>query len=420
MSLWINIAGMLLLLIIAVLFSNNKKAISLKTTLSAFCLQLLIGAAVLYFPEGYKVLYSISQSVSKVIACANDGIDFLFGPLSSVKMFDVFGNLGFVFAFKVLPVIIFLSSLISVLYHLGIMQWVIKSLGAVLSLVLGTSKPESISAAANIFVGHTEAPLLVRPFLSRMTESELFAVMCGGLASVAGAAIAGYYAMGIKLEYLIAASFMSAPGGLLFAKIIIPETQKPIENLANLEDVDNEKAVNLIDAAAAGAASGLKVAVTIGAMLLAFIGLIALVNTSIEAIGSIFGVQGLTIESILGWVFSPLTYLLGMSWSEAHIAGSLIGQKLVLNEFVAYSKFAQHLYDGSIVLSAKSQIIISFALCGFANLSSVAVLLGGLGSLAPKRKHDIARLGMRAVLAGTLSNLMSATIAGLFFSLGGF
>lgn len=412
-----SLVGIVVLLTLAVLLSDNRKAINLRTVGGAFAIQFLLGAFVLYVPVGRDVLYGMSQGVANVIGYGNDGINFLFGGLTSDKMFEVFGGGGFVFALRVLPVIVFFSALISVLYYLGVMQIVINALGGGLQKALGTSRAESMSATANIFVGQTEAPLVIRPFVPKMTQSELFAVMCGGLASVAGGVLAGYASMGVPLEYLIAASFMAAPGGLLFAKIIKPETEEPIEQLAGDTDAD-EKPANVIDAAAAGASSGMQLALNVGAMLLAFIGLIALINGLLGGVGGWFGMPELTLELILGYVFSPLAFLIGVPWEEATVAGSFIGQKLIVNEFVAYLNFAPYLGEAAeVVLSEKTKAIISFALCGFANLSSVAILLGGLGGLAPSRRHDIARFGMKAVAAGTLSNLMSATIAGLFLSL---
>lgn len=423
-----SLVGMVVLLLIAVLLSDNRKAINLRTVGGAFAIQFLLGAFVLYVPVGRDVLYGMSQTVANVIGYGNDGINFLFGGLTSNKMFELFGGGGFVFALRVLPVIVFFSALISVLYYIGVMQVVINVLGGGLRKILGTSHAESMSATANIFVGQTEAPLVIRPFVPKMTQSELFAVMCGGLASVAGGVLAGYAQMGVPLEYLIAASFMAAPGGLLFAKIIKPETEQPIEQIAgNDEDESEEKPANIIDAAAAGASSGMQLALNVGAMLLAFIGLIALVNGMLGGIGGWFGMPQLTLELILGYVFSPLAFLIGVPWGEAQVAGSFIGQKIVVNEFVAYLNFAPYLKDvadgGMVVaqtgaeMSDKTKAIISFALCGFANLSSVAILLGGLGGLAPTRRAEIARFGMKAVAAGTLSNLMSATIAGLFITL---
>ncbi|MCL4123619.1 UNVERIFIED_CONTAM: hypothetical protein GTU68_016196 [Idotea baltica] len=293
------------------------------------------------------------------------------------------------------------------------MQIVIKVLGGGLQKALGTSRAESMSAAANIFVGQTEAPLVVRPFVPKMTNSELFAVMCGGLASVAGGVLAGYASMGVPLEYLVAASFMAAPGGLLFAKIIKPETDTPDDNIADEMDGGDDKPANVIDAAAGGASVGLQLALNVGAMLLAFIGLIALINGILGGIGGWFGMEHLTLELLLGWIFAPLAFIIGVPWEEATIAGSFIGQKTVVNEFVAYLNFVPYIGQ---VMSVKTQAIISFALCGFANLSSIAILLGGLGGIAPNRRHDIARMGVKAVVAGTLSNLMAATIAGFFLS----
>ncbi len=422
-----SLVGIVALLAFAVLLSDNRKAINLRTVGGAFAIQFLLGAFILYVPVGRDVLLGASEAVANVINYGNTGIEFLFGGLVSGKMFELFGGGGFIFALRVLPVIVFFASLTAVLYYLGIMQVVINFLGGALQKALGTSRAESLSATANIFVGQTEAPLVVRPFIPKMTQSELFAVMCGGLASVAGGVLAGYASMGVPLEYLIAASFMAAPGGLLFAKIMKPETETPVDQFDALEQKGDDKPANVIDAAAAGAATGMQLALNVGAMLLAFIGLIALINGILGGVGGWFGMPEITLELILGYVFAPVAFLIGVPWEEATVAGSFLGQKLVVNEFVAYLNFAPYLKDvadgGMLVaqtgveMSEKTKAIISFALCGFANLSSVAILLGGLGSLAPERRHDIAKMGMKAVAAGTLSNLMSATIAGLFLSL---
>ncbi|EEQ09713.1 hypothetical protein ymoll0001_6480 [Yersinia mollaretii ATCC 43969] len=420
-----SLVGMAVLILIAVLLSSNFRAINIRTVVGAFILQVGIGALVLYVPIGRSILGGMSAGVANVIAYGNDGISFMFGGLVSDKMFEVFGGGGFVFALRVLPVIVFFSSLIAVLYYLGIMQIVIKVLGGGLQKLLGTSRTESLSATANIFVGQTEAPLVVRPYIATMTQSELFAVMCGGLASVAGSVLAGYAQMGVPLEYLIAASFMAAPGGLLFAKLMVPETEKTHDTVdATTLIAEDERPANVIDAAASGAASGMQLALNVGAMLLAFIALIALLNGILGGIGGWFDYPQLSLELILGWVFSPIAYLIGIPWSEAMVAGSFIGQKIIVNEFVAFMNFGQYLQAEELVKAAGLQVlsdhtkaIISFALCGFANLSSVAILLGGLGSMAPNRRHDIARFGLKAVAAGTLSNLMSATIAGFFLAL---
>lgn len=419
MTIVMSLVGMATLILIAILFSYNWRAIRLRTVVGAFAIQAGIGAFVLYVPFGQAVLQAISGGVSQVVMYANDGIDFLFGGLADID------EVGFVFATRVLPVIIFFSSLIAVLYYLGIMQWIIRLLGGALQKALGTSRTESMSATANIFVGQTEAPLVVRPFIARMTPSQLFAVMCGGLASVAGSVLAGYAALGIPMEYLVAASFMAAPGGLLFAKLILPETETPDDDISEAKEriEEEDHPTNVLDAAASGATAGLRLAANVGAMLLAFIGLIALINGILGGIGGWFGMDGLSLEFLLGWLFAPLAFLLGIPWQEATLAGSFIGQKLVVNEFVAYINLAPYIDGEQMVaatgeaMSAHTVAVLSFALCGFANLSSIAILLGGLGSIAPSRRHDIARFGVKAVLAGTLSNLMSASIAGFFIAL---
>ena len=407
-----GLLGIAALLFIAFLFSKNRKSINLRTVGFAFLLQVLLGAFVLYIPFGKDVLESVSGGVQQVIDSAKAGISFLFGGLGTDAMFD--NGVGFVFAIRVLPVIIFFSSLIAVLYYLGVMQWVIKIIGGGLQKLLQTSKPESLSATANIFVGQTEAPLVIRPYIAKMSQSELFAIMVGGLASVAGSILAGYVSLGVDLKYLIAASFMAAPGGLLMAKMIVPETEFDKVKQAELEpDEDENKPVNVIDAAAGGAASGLKLAVNVGAMLLAFVALIALLNIIVGGVAGFFGFEGITIQWALGYIFAPLAFIIGVPADEMLQAGSFIGQKVVINEFVAYIDFVQ-IKDS---LSTQTQAIITFALCGFANLSSIAILLGGIGSMAPSRRHDIAKLGMRAMIAATLANLMSAAIAGFFLSL---
>ena len=425
MQLIMSLLGMVVLIFIAIIFSSNRRAIKFRTVFGAFIIQMTMGAFVLYVPAGRRTLETVSDAVSNVIGYGQVGMDFIFGGLVSNKMFELFGGSGFIFALRVLPVIVFFSSLIAVLYYLGIMQFFIKILGGLLQWILGTSRTESLSATANIFVGHTEAPLVVRPYIATMTNSELFAVMCGGLASVAGSVLAGYAQMGVPMEYLIAASFMAAPGGLLFAKLMVPETEKT-HDAVNMVSVASgeERPVNIIDAAAAGASSGMQLALNVGAMLLAFVALIALLNGILAVVGGWIYIPGLSLELILGWIFAPIAYLIGIPWHEATIAGSFIGQKLVVNEFVAYMHFGEYLKPDSEVIVAGKQVlsehtkaIISFALCGFANLASVAILLGGLGGIAPNRRKDVARLGLKAVLAGSLSNLMSATIAGFFLSL---
>ncbi|SEM13067.1 concentrative nucleoside transporter, CNT family [Mesobacillus persicus] len=399
-----GLLGIITVLAIAFLLSSNRKAIKPRTILGGLAIQFIFAFVVLKWETGRYALGQVSQGVQNVIDYANEGVNFLFGGIFQAE------NIGMVFAFQVLPVVIFFSSLISVLYYLGIMQWVIKILGGALSKLLGTSKAESLSAAANIFVGQTEAPLVIKPFIKILTKSELFAVMVGGLASVAGSVLIGYSLLGVPLEYLLAASFMAAPAGLVLAKMIVPETEEP-QNTANLEIEDDKEAANVIDAAANGASVGLQLALNIGAMLLAFIALIALINGILGGITGLFGIEGVTLESILGYIFAPLAFAVGVPWNEAVKAGAFIGQKLVLNEFVAYASFAPQIPE----LSAKTVAVVSFALCGFANVSSLGILLGGLGNLAPERRGDIARMGVRAVIAGMLASLLSAAMAGMLF-----
>ena len=407
-----SVLGIVVLLVIAVLFSNNRKAINLRTVLGALAIQIGFAALILYVPYGRDALQATANGVSNVIAYGNEGINFVFGGLADPS------NVGFIFAVKVLPIIVFFSGLISVLYYLGIMQVVIKVIGGALQAALGTSKAESMSAAANIFVGQTEAPLVVRPYIRNMTQSELFAIMAGGTASIAGSVMAGYAEMGVPLTYLIAASFMAAPAGLLFAKILFPQTEQFTDKQPDADD--SEKPTNVLEAMAGGASAGMQLALNVGAMLIAFVGLIALINGILGGVGGWFGYGDLTLQSIFGWVFKPLAYLIGVSWEESAVAGQMIGLKLAVNEFVGYLEFAKYLQpDTAVVLSEKTKAIITFALCGFANFSSIAILIGGIGGMAPNRRGDVARLGLKAVVAGTLANLMSATIAGLFIELSG-
>ncbi|ABV87040.1 NupC/NupG family nucleoside CNT transporter [Shewanella pealeana] len=411
--------GMLVLLGIGFACSVSRRSIKLRTVGAALGLQVLIGAFVLYVPVGRQALESMSHGVHVVLDSGKAGIRFLFGNLVN---FSVEG-IGFVFALNVLPLVVFFSALIAVLYYLGIMQFIIRIIGGGMAKLLGTSQPESMSAVSNIFVGQSEAPLVIKPYMAKMSDSEFFAVMCGGMASVSGTVLAGYAMMGVDMEYLLAASFMAAPGGVLFAKLILPETSTPTYTMDSKIQFDEKPPVNVLAAAGEGAASGLKLAAAIGAMLIAMIGLVTLVNNLLGGFGDMVGLQ-LSLEGILGWIFAPLAFLLGVPAADMAIAGSMIGKKLIVNEFVAYSDLAPYLKDstevtaaGLQVLQEKSKVIISFALCGFANLASMGILIGGLGTLCPSRTDFIAKYGLRTVVAATCSNLMSAAIAGIFFSL---
>ena len=477
--LW-GIGGMAGLLLIAFALSSNRRAIRPRTVVGAFALQLLLGVIVLYWGPGRWALQQVSAGFQAVIDTSSEGISFLFGGLLPAE------GEWTIFALQVLPVIIFFASLTAVLYHWRILPWIVQLLGGALGKLLGTGYGESVNTAANIFLGQTEAPLVIRPYLSRLSRSGLFAVMVGGLSTVAGSVLVGYSLLGAPLEYLIAASFMAAPGALLMAKILLPEDDPeavareaelvaattrrkgkgmapaadgtaaaddtaagagtaaadgtaPISATAvdsaarsdaaatsdapaptggsssaatSAEDDDEEDTLsysNVIDAAAGGAADGLRLALTVGAMLLAFISLIALINLLIGTVGGWFGADDLTFQQILGWVFAPIMVMIGVPLDEAVASGSFVGQKIVVNEFVAFAGFGPEIDT----FSPKTAAITSFALTGFANLSSLGILLGGLGGLAPERRPEIAQLGLKAILAGTLANLMSATIAGI-------
>ena len=405
MSALISLVGIAVLFTVAFLSSTNRRQINWRTVSLALLLQFTLGGIVLYLPIGVSLLSAISDAVTSVLGNAPDGIAFVFGPIGAFEM-------GFIFAFHVLPVIVFLSALVSVLYYLGIMGWIIRIIGGALQKLLGTSKAESMSATANIFVGQTEAPLVVKPYIPNMTRSELFAVMVGGMATVAGSVLAGYVLLGVELRYLLAASFMAAPGGFLMAKMMIPETEEIVEDSEEIE-LKFDEHVNVIDAAAAGASSGMALALNVGAMVLAFVGLIALINAILAWAGGLVGFESLSLQLLLGYAFQPLAFLLGIPWEETNLAGSLIGQKLVFNEFVAFVALTEQMES----LSAHSQAVVTFALCGFANFSSIGIMLGGLGTMAPTRRSDVAELGVRAVFAGFLANLMSGAIASFFLSI---
>jgi CNT family concentrative nucleoside transporter len=403
---FIGIAGMAVILGFAFLFSTNRKAINYRIVGAAFALQVVVAAFVLYLDAGKLAIEGLSKAVQAVIDYSAAGISMVFGPLASMPE-------GIVFAINVLPVIIFFSALMSVMYHLKIMQWVVKIVGGGLRRVIGTGTVESLNAAANIFVGQTEAPLVVKPYLGRLTEPQFFAVMVSGVASVAGTVLAAYVLMGAEMKYLLAASFMAAPGGLLMAKIIMPDDPAAAAGEEDESmDMEDSKHVNVILAAAVGASDGLRLAVNIGAMLIAFVALIALFNGIVGGLFSLVGIDGVTLQLILGKLFQPLMYLLSVPWAEAQAAGSLFGEKLILNEFVAFSNMSDYLVG----MSERTRAVVTFSLCGFANLSSIAILLGGLGILVPEKKELIARFGLRAVAAGSLSNLMSAALAGLLLT----
>ena len=431
----INIVGILAILLIAFLLSTGKKRIRLRVVGAAFALQALMAFLVLATSGGRAVIQGMSNGVAALLSYANEGTEFLFGPTDSNPLANTF-------ALGALPVIIFFAALVSILYYLGIMQRVVRWVGGAIGWVTGISKVESLGAAANIFVGQSESPLVVRPYLAALSPSRLFTLMAVGMAGVAGTILAAYAGLlgNDYLPFLLAAAFMSAPGGILMAKIIMPddgevsaeaegeialprgrissegpaaitEGDKPHEVLVAETFEDGERPANIIEAAAQGAQTGVKLAVAVGAMVLAFVALVALANGLLGWVGGLFGYGELSFQMLLGWVFAPVMYLIGIPWDQAGAAGGLFGTKIVLNEFVAFIDLGA-LETG--VLSDRSRAIVTFALCGFANFSSIAIQMAVTGGLAPNQRPVIAKLGLRALAAGSLANLMSAALAGLF------
>ncbi len=397
---FIGILGLVTMIGLAYLCSVNRRKFPWRTVIMGTGLQLVFGLLILRTQIGRDVMVTVSERVTAFLDLADRGSAVIFGDNFTEHFF----------AFKVLPTIIFFSSFIAVLYYFGIIQIVVKLFARVMMKLLGTSGAESLSASANIFVGQTEAPLLIRPYIQAMTRSELMAVMTGGFATVAGGVLAAYVGMGVSAGHLIAASVMSAPAALVMAKIMIPETE--LSQTAGDVKMDVKLPwVNVIDAAAQGAGDGLKLALNVGAMLLAFLGLIAVVDAGLAPLGRLVGLDGLSLQFILGGVFAPLAWLMGVPWSEATAVGGLLGIKTAANEFIAYAELSKMLEQDA--LSERSVIIATYALCGFSNFSSIAIQIGGIGSIAPERKSELAQLGLRAMIAGSLACFQTATIAGL-------
>ena len=404
-------ASILILLAVAFLFSTNRRAISPRVVFSALALQVAVGALVLFVPAGRASLAAAAGFVETVLGYGDRGVAFLFGGLVEPRMVELFGGSGFILALRVLPQILYVSALIAVLYHFGIMQAVARALGAGLQRLIGTSRIETFAAVVTIAIGQSEIAVALRPFLAVLTSAELFAVMSSGAASTAGTILAGYAALGVPMEYLLAASAMAIPGCLLYAKILVPTTEPTRIETMRVE-FGETRAANVIEAAADGTQKGLVVAASVGAMLIAFVGLIALLNGMIGWGGSYFGYPTLSLEGMLGTALAPLAWLLGVPWEQAGLVGGAIGQKIAFNEFLAYAQLSPTLKAG--ILDPRTSAIVCFALCGFANLASIAVQLASFGALVPERRAEVARFGLRAILAGTLSNLTSAAIAGLF------
>lgn len=397
-----GLLGILLILGLVVTFSTKRRAIQWRTLGVGFGLQVLFALLVLKWEPGFRALEATAHGISRLIDFTAEGTSFVFGSL-----FDADGK-AFVFAFNVLPVIIFLGAIIGVLYYLRILQWFVEIVGTALNKLLGTSKLESVWAATVIFLGQSEAPLVIKPWLPKLTRSELFTCMSGGFASVAGSTLLGYSLLGAPLEFLLAASVMNAPGSLIIAKGLLPETEKS-QASGDVRGIRDEENRNVIDALGSGAMNGGRIAVTVACMLIAFIAVIAMLSAIISGVGSIFGQDNWSLDGLFGVLFSPLAWLIGVPWNEAGLVGNFIGQKTILNEFVGYTTFSEHV-DG---MSAKAVMISTFAMAGFANLSSIAIQIGSFGALCPERRSEVASLGLRALCAGFLTNMLNAAIVGV-------
>ncbi|MFQ5750463.1 MAG: NupC/NupG family nucleoside CNT transporter [bacterium] len=422
----ISVGGCFVLLGIAWLLSNNKRQINYRVVLWGLLLQLIFAVIILKTTPGQALFFYAKAAITKLLSFTDAGASFLFGSLyrgdpdivkaiggsGPYQIMDPgsgqFVNIGIIFAIHVLPTIIFFASLMSILYHLGIMQKVVNAVAWVMAKFMGTSGAESLSVASNIFVGQTEAPLVIRPFISGMTMSELMAVMTGGFATIAGGVMAAYVRFGANAGHLMAASVMSAPAAFVMAKIIFPETGEP-ETKGNIKIPIEKTTTNVVDAAASGAADGLKLALNVGAMLMAFIALIAMIDFGLFKMGGLFGLADLSLKKILGYLFAPLALVMGVETGDALNFGYLLGTKISINEFVAFVQLGQW----KDILSPRSFTIATYALCGFANFSSIAIQIGGIGGIAPDRKHDLAKIGLKAMIAGALASWLTATIAGI-------
>ncbi|WP_435930611.1 NupC/NupG family nucleoside CNT transporter [Dryocola sp. BD613] len=410
-----SVLGMVVLLAIAFLLSVNKKNISMRTVGAALVLQIIMGGAMLYFPPGKWLAEKAASGIHNVMIYSDAGSEFIFGALAGPKMDALFDGAGFVFAFRVLPAIIFITALVSLLYYIGVMGILIRILGGIFQRALNISKIESFVAVTTIFLGQNEIPAIVKPFIDRLNRNELFTAICSGMASIAGSTMIGYAGLGVPIDYLLAASLMAIPGGILFARILSPATEPSQVNFDNLSFTQTPPK-SFIEAIATGALAGMKIAVGVATVVMAFVAIIALINGMIGGVGGWFGFGHATLEGIFGYALAPLAWLMGVDWGNATLAGSLIGQKLAINEFVAYLSFSPWLQPGG-ALDVKTVAIVSFALCGFANFGSIGVVVGAFSAIAPQRAPEIAQLGLRALAAATLSNLMSATIAGFFIGL---
>ena len=408
MARFTGILGMLVILGLAYAFSTDRKAIKLKTVLWGLGLQLLLGVFVLRSSTGSTVFAFLGSGANKLLSYSYVGSAFVFGDIGQPKEI---AKLGFSFAFQVLPTIIFIAAFFAVLYHIGVMQIIIRAAAWVMTRVMGASGAESLNVAASIFMGQTEAPLTIRPFLPTLTKSELMVVMTSGMAHISGGMMAGYIQVGgANAKDLLTAVIMTAPGTLLMAKMLVPETEQPL-TAGRVEMPQMEKESNILGAIARGTSDGLHLALNVGAMLITFLALLALLNAMMGGIHNWPHMAWFpqNLQTIFGWIFSPVAWLIGIPWHDAPQIGNLLGTRTVLNEFVAFSQLGP--LKGT--LDPRSFTIATFALCGFANFSSIGIQIGGIGALAPNRRNDLAKFGIRAMLAGTMANLMSAAIVGL-------
>jgi CNT family concentrative nucleoside transporter len=401
---YIGILGLAVLLLIAYALSENRRKIDYRIILWGLALQFGFALFIMKTSVGVAVFGWIAEVVTIGLDKANAGSEFIFGSFLMDEE-----SVGYIFAVKALPTIIYVSSLFGVLYYLGILQQIVLIMAKIMSRTMGTSGAESLSCAANVFMGQTEAPLIIAPYVATMTYSELSTLMVGGMATIAGGVMAAYIAMGVQAKFLLAASVMNAPAAILISKMLIPETGSPLTK-GEVKLKVEKKQVNIIDSAAAGASAGMTLALNVAAMLIAFLSILALINWPLQALGNALGTE-LSLEIIFSWIFSPLAFVMGVPWEEAGKVGSLFGQKIILTEFIAYMGLTKLTAAGE--LSARSELIASYALCGFANFGSIGIQLGGIGGIAPSRKQDLAKLGIKALIGGSLATFMTATIAGL-------
>jgi CNT family concentrative nucleoside transporter len=402
---WTGILGILAIIGACWVFSTDRKAIKWKIVAWGLGLQLLFALIVLKFDWGQRAMAIAGDKVNQLLSYATIGATFVFGPLA-----DPVGKDGFVFAFAILPTIIFMAAFFAVLYHFGVMQIIIKGVAWAMTRLMGVSGAESLDVAASIFMGQTEAPLTIRPLLEKLTLSELMTVMTAGMAHVSGGIMAAYIAMGVESKHLLGAVIMTAPGTMLIAKMLIPETATPVSGTkVEITEMDETKRGNLLGAIAHGTIDGMHLAFNVAAMLIAFLALIALLNGLMGWVHGEIGWFPASLQTVLGWVFAPVAWLIGIPWQDATHIGSLLGIRMAGNELIAYGQ----LHDLKAVIDPRSFTIATFALCGFANLSSIGIQIGGISALAPSRRDDLARLGFRAMLAGTMANLISAAIVGI-------